>query len=446
MRLSAQLRDPPRLVPLALPDTGPVRAAIKRISERWPDLPSLPAERDREKLLRRFALRMQADDWAGCSLAEAAQALRIACLPEFRTSAYLPALTLLLEETARQKTPLLVSAAMGAYLETWLPGDAVTCALAERLRKAGGQALPRRWHSLADALPALFDADTAHRAVADRMSAAEDPYAALRALGVPDPHGPGLWAAAQGLWLERIAPSLTTAEGVERLLRWLRPEAARAPLPGDRAARAIAALIRAWGARIPPEELVDRITNRLTDLYGDPRLRCEGPWGALDPPLLDRYKRWLAGANLRLFLDVITKAEKRYTPASQAHMWEPRRRFWLDLYERGRILEAWPAFSPGARVVASDMLRQGRLHFGQQNQRQNLSLLLMRIRGAQGDKIVVEGSHNYKVHIFRADAPNAPALYRPLYDCEELRVRPKQKSIVHHIGNWQGDVVWEFDR
>lgn len=351
---------------------------------------------------------------------------------------------LLLDEVRNQRRPLLVSAAVAAYLETWELDDTYTRALAQRLSRLTPNDFPARWRCIVSGFPGLFDPGAVRREVAERMAAANDPWADLCALGVPDPHGPGLWAAAQGEWLKRIAQKLTTEAGIERLLRWLRPDATRPALPPARAAAVIEALIRAWGERVPAEGLVDRVTGRLSDLYGDPLLKMAAPWGAMDRGLLETYRRWLTGANLRLFLDVITEAERCYTRAEESQMWAPRRKFWLGLYEQGHIREAWPAFGPEAARVARDMLgkRNLRLDHGHQTGRNNnASILLMRI----GDKLVVEGSHNYKVHVFCGSAQSAPALCGRSYDCDDIRLTPKHEELPH-IGYWQDRVRWQIER
>ena len=140
---------------------------------------------------------------------------------------------------------------------------------------------------------------------------------------------------------------------------------------------------------------------------------------------------------MRLFLDVISKVE-------DSHMWAPRRDFWLGLYEQGRISEAWVAFSDeGAREAQRLSSAEGNkvMEFGRQRQRQNTSLLLMRI----GKAIVIEGSHNYRVHIFRSSDPQAPAFYRKSYDCEDIRRLPGSETQVH-LGNWQERVRWKIEK
>jgi hypothetical protein len=148
--------------------------------------------------------------------------------------------------------------------------------------------------------------------------------------------------------------------------------------------------------------------------------------------------RWLTGENIRFFLDIVTKSEA-------SHMWQPRREFWLGLHERKRIDAAWVAFSKVAEFHAKRELgsRGGRglLDFGSQTaggNRSDTSLLIMKI----GEKIVVEGSHSYMVHMFRQSDPRAPTLYQRTYDCERIRLLPGSESKAHQ-GYWQG---WVLER
>ena len=65
--------------------------------------------------------------------------------------------------------------------------------------------------------------------------------------------------------------------------------------------------------------------------------------------------------------------------------------------------------------------------------RSNTSLLIARI----GNKIVVDGSHSYKVHVFPADHPRAPRVFETAYDCEEIRRTAPPAFARSHIGDWQ---------
>ena len=121
-------------------------------------------------------------------------------------------------------------------------------------------------------------------------------------------------------------------------------------------------------------------------------------------------------------------------------MWAPRRVFWLDLYRDGHIQEAWVALSDEGRRIADRRAREARdntlLCFGRQTvggARANTSLLILRVNR----RIVVEGSHNYKVHVFRPGEPGCPSLYLNAYDCESVRESQPGHEARSHIGDWQ---------
>lgn len=119
-------------------------------------------------------------------------------------------------------------------------------------------------------------------------------------------------------------------------------------------------------------------------------------------------------------------------------MWPPRRDFWLKLYDDKMIDEAWVAFGSEARRYAQqNLVRSGKTdmnrRFGRQLDRGgSTSLLIMRI----GNKIVVDGCHSYKTHIFRMDDKQAPKLYQREYYCDKI-MRSSRNSKPHNsINNW----------
>jgi hypothetical protein len=190
----------------------------------------------------------------------------------------------------------------------------------------------------------------------------------------------------------------------------------------------------------PPQDVLTFITEALMGMYGDPRVMGGGAWAGVPPDCLAVIMCWLTGENIRFFLDVISAVEK-------SHMFPPRRKFWLSLHEEKRIDAAWVAFSDsGARFAANQTnSASGRssLSFGRQiarGVRKDTSLLILKI----GSKIVVEGSHSYKVHIFKESNPNAPALYLQEYDCEAIRrISGSEKKTHDEYGYWQG---WVLER
>ena len=57
--------------------------------------------------------------------------------------------------------------------------------------------------------------------------------------------------------------------------------------------------------------------------------------------------------------------------------------------------------------------------------------------------VLVEGTFNFKVHIFETGSKHAPALYRPDYDVSNIR-RRRNATAIPHLGNWQAKVLMEL--
>jgi hypothetical protein len=134
---------------------------------------------------------------------------------------------------------------------------------------------------------------------------------------------------------------------------------------------------------------------------------------------------------MRFFCDVITETQYH-------HQWPPRRDFWLRLFDERRIDEAWVAFGDAAREHAKRHYKgTGAFDVDKRFAKQlgrggGTSLLIMRI----GNKIVVDGCHNYKTHIFGANEPTAPKLYQATYNCEVI-MHKSTLSKTHYISTWQ---------
>lgn len=120
-------------------------------------------------------------------------------------------------------------------------------------------------------------------------------------------------------------------------------------------------------------------------------------------------------------------------------MWPPRRDFWLKLHDQGRISEAWVAFGRESRDYArTHLVREGATNIAtrfaaQLDRGGSTSLLIMRI----GGKIVVDGCHSYKTHVFDASDPKAPKLYLSKYYCDSIRHVSRLSQSHLSIASWQ---------
>lgn len=423
-------RRPPE--PPALPNLRTFAAAAERILHRWPDAAPDPPERDREQLVQRMEAHRFEDRWdevrmslvtaAGRAVFDATRRGRpdLADLRDFYIA----------EIRASHRTTFL-GAMVSVYLESFVPDAPHTLALAEALSGAHDR-LGARWRTLVESIPEVFRPDLAPEAIARRMVGMPSPWSELKALGLRAPHAPGLMDFVHDAYVVRLKPHLTVRAEIEQLLSWLKPDD-QAVARSSGAPAAIEALLGHWRTGNPPEADIDLITRSLVAFYGDPRVQQGGAWASVAPDCLAVILRWLTGKDIRFFMDVVSAVE-------DSHMWEPRRRFWLKLHAQRRIDAAWVAFSPSGAEYARRLLKSGGergvVSYGQQTagySRANTSLLILKC----GNKIVVEGSHSYKVHIFREGHPRAPALYQRAYDCEQIRLVPGAESR-SHLGDWQG--------
>jgi len=414
----------------APPDLASIRRGAASIAARWPDH-GAPPSTDPASLLRKMSHRVARGDWAGCRLGAVCDAARLAFAPDWRDDPEHAALRAFLVQEAAVSTRVpLVSSLFLAYLESFEPSGRHTRDLAAALSAAQAP-LPSRVRGLVSHIPELLDPARAVDAVARCMLDMEEPYEGLRELGFASPHAPGLMDHAHLRYIDCLGPRLSDQETAGRLLSWLGPQKASVRRSG--AAEAITALLQPWVDREPSEARQSYLTRKLVDMYGDPRRSTGDPWHRVGPAERALFLRWLTGENLRLLFDAITDT-------NDSHMWEARRQFYLGLHEEKRIDAAWVAFAPaGARRARRILEESGHgqsMTFGEQvagGTRANTSLLIARI----GNKIVVDGSHNYKVHVFPADHPAAPHLFEKTYDCEAIRLSAPRASAKSHNGDWQ---------
>lgn len=428
--LSSHLIRKPQLAPPALTSLNRLESASQRILNRWPDPIGVVPERDREALVQLIRGRLEADRWERAKLSTVTRAGRVLFDSDFRERADLARVrAFYITETRSSTRPAFLSAMMAIYIMSYIPRAPHTRSLASALDEAQSRLAPK-WQKLLENVPDIFDPIGAPDRLAMLMTKMSDPWTALKSIGLHSPHAPGLMDHVHLAFVAKVAPRLSRRDEIDRLLQWIKPDGQEARTSG--ATEAIAALLAPWQRDAPAADLQSHLVEGLVSLYGDPRIKRGFPWGTLDGSLLAVMMRWLTGENIRFFLDVVSAVE-------ESHMWAPRREFWLGLHDKRMIDEAWVAFSPlGARKARELGARSDSLvglAYGLQEaggNRSNTSLLILRI----GNCIVVEGSHSYKVHVFRGSNKRAPKLFQARYDCERIR-GIRGSETVPHLGNWQ---------
>ena len=442
-RLSGILRDG-SLLPPAAPIGRPERVsrASQRIRNLWPDTVIDDPETDPETLAREMDRRRRTNDWRGFSWADATATAHAFFGSGLRSRWRFRRLRkFLIDQVGPGCTPAYMRTAFHKYLETYERKSDMTrrlaAALAGNRRDAGIAEL-----ALAGDRLRIFDVDAAPQATADYMDAEDAPFEALRRAGIAAPHGAGLMQEAHRRFLHKIAPAIEAGRSgaVVKLLRWIAPESGGRHIEGEGAGAAIDALLRPWIRQDPPKSIKDTIKTGLIDTYGDPRLTDAGVWAACASEARDVMLRWIVGATIEIFFEIIKIADP--TP-----MCMDRMELWTDLYKENRIDEAWAALSrAGAREARALALRandRSIVNFGR-NMSSNICLLIMKING----RWVVEGSSSYKTRIFRRGDRSSVVPYRNTYNSHEfIRHREVDEEIIHRtIDRWRNNVMAALQR
>lgn len=299
----------------------------------------------------------------------------------------------------------LLGALCDGYFAGWVVRDPRTSELA-RIIQDRASWLPRSWQIAFQATPESLDPTDGAVRFGRWLAAQADPYRAVVARGIVAPYGPGFMTEAHEAWLAAL-PEPVDETTIRRMLAWIHP--ASAPrLEGDRAAAVVARLLRPWTARMPAKPLRTLLLNELIGHRGDPRHQNPHFWMQVGEDGKRILLRWLAGQRMEAFLDVVSRSEEKLDSGNQ---WPARRRFWMGLYEEGWIDEAWPSYGTEAQAIADEIARTtGDLAYaayGRQLSRKSTSLLIMRV----GQRLVVEGSHNFRVHVFRQGSAASVGLY-----------------------------------
>ena len=429
------LGDKPRLSLPTLPALNRLQSACALVHQQWPDV-AIPPDKDQETIVRDMASRVQNWDWQQTSVMQVIRAGRLAFEPEFRDRLQFRHLRRFFYAETRESThQAFLGAMLSIYLATYEPNaihsKELGLALTDSQTRLGAQ-----WSKLLSSTPFLFDPEIAHLRLGSAMNRMPDIWSGLQSRGFRNPHSPGILQHSHQVFVKEAKNSLSSLHQVERMLAWLKPTERNNVLESG-AEIAIEALLVHWIHDEPPSELRNRLLDELVSNYQDPRVRTGGVWARVREQYKDVLFRWLTGANIEFFLDVVSEV-------NESHMWPERRKFWLRLYKEGRIHNAWVAFSPRAakfaqREAAKTHSSGASLEYGTQialGTRSTTSLLILHI----GKCILVEGSHNYKVQFFRHGDPKAPKLFQDEYDCEDIRLTEKLGQVTHIPKSWQNRV------
>ena len=422
-------------IPSSVPNTNYVESAINRIFDRWPDINPEAREEDHEKILGQLYDIITTDSWQDVKTSFVISGFNIAFIDRYKNRNDVRAITdFAFNELKATTKPSIVNALMRIYSSTFSLNSDNTEKLGEILNTKT-ELLGQKWRRILSKFPDYLVSEQAPETIADSMISMENPWVSLKQVGMNDPFASGIMDYAHEAYVTRLAPDLDNQETIERLFEWLIPETGKNKTTGN--VIVVEALIDHWLNQTPPEPIRQYITENLISLYDDPRIRPER-WNTVDQKYKDVLFGWLTKEDLRFFTSVVDSTQTD-------PMWVPRRNFWLKLYNDDMIDQAWVAFSPRAERYARQNFSSGRsdlgeTRFARQTGRQGTetSLLFLRI----GNKIFVDGCHNFKTHVWTMSDPAAPRLFKSWYSCDSDIMRKSMVSKSHnHIPSWQSWVM-----
>lgn len=430
--LSVRLENLRPLTVPSLPSYELLQRTAQKILDRY-DTPTVEQERDAERLFAEMLRRIRENDWYKVPMSLVMRVAGLVFSAAHRLREDLAGLrSFMIREVSFSSRPGFLNPMMRIYLESYEAGAKHTQQLAAVL-KASQDRLGTRWQELLLNVPKLLDPVQAPFEVASLMDKMEDPWHELRMLGIRQPHGQGLMEMAHHIFVRQIASKLSDRSQIERLLAWLKPAGQRPRQTG--AGQAIDAILNIWSNQDPPSDIKEMLIDRITDLYGHPRVNRSAIWNEVDTKRETVFLRWLMGADIRFLFKVLTEVESR-------HMWADREAFWWSLYEQGLIDEVWIAFNEDGYRAAINKLPMESRHnghrFAKQIGEKDKSLLLMRI----GNQIIIEGTYSFMIHAFDAYADGTPKLYEPFYDVAKIRAVGRNALWTQkHQGYWQYPVL-----
>lgn len=439
MDLDRTLNSARRLSPLVLPELTRLIAAKKRVLDRWPDIVPDPPERDHEAIIIQMLALLDSNRWEDVKMSFVLRSLKVAFGPNFRNREDVaPIIDFAFAELAATSQPTFFNAMVAIYLSSYEPKADHSLDLGTKIT-AKRDLLSGKWRAIEKTYPSLFDANRAHDDIAASMVEMDEPWQGLKANGFPNPHATGLMDQVHAAYVDRIRPNLNMESWLAVLFKWLNPEPGKRKTSGS--IEVIEAVLGHWVRKTASDQTRQAVTEQLINQYNDPRTNLS-LWVGVSEDCMNVIFSWLTREDLRFFTSVVDATQKD-------PQWQPRKKFWLKLFDEGLIEQAWVAFCPSAeRYARTHLIRSGFTdnvrRFGRQSKggaRSDTSILIMKIAG----KIVVDGCHNYRTHIFNIDDPVAPKLFRSAYDCDadvmDLTPWAKAHSQIPSWSQWVRDSI-----
>lgn len=411
-----------------------------KIRERWPDVELGYGDDDPRATVEAMAQRLENSDWDDCKWSDVRRAAEALFVYDFWIDVKFRQLFEMLLALIKSNENLpYIRAAYRLYVSKWsreLEYRELTDRLAEHLTEVLPEVLPSLVAMIEDY--AILEPDNVIDHLLVAMNETDEPYRKMKELGFSDPHGPGLMEEMHKAFVEKTRSALAEGdmETAQRMLNWLGPEPRLKLEKG--AWRGINALLEPWYDRKREVDLRYRrlVEDKLVKTFGDPRTTQAGQWMACSDEARQTIHRWLTQKTLLAFFDIIDRVEA-------SHMWPDRRAYWTRRFEDGCIDDAWVVLSDRGREVAvqnpeMSLEEHGKNVSTHHNEDNKKCFLILSDSGL----LVIEGSHNFKLHIVHPKIRHHVEEYPSEFDGDFARQLKRcypdyVVDIIHNPHVWQ---------
>jgi hypothetical protein len=422
------------VLPVAKFPASPLIArARKELEAKFSGHSAVPAQEQLDELAKRLLAATKRADWAGISGQDWRRAAWCLWLPGYELADHPSFLNAYLARLRQRHRRGAYGALVGTYFREFGARGAAFDSVAEAIREVVDTfqwpwtERHRRYN--------LFWPARAPESLADAFLAEPDGVAEIWArAGLTAEHGKGGFGrSVLGALLQVVKKRLRNggipAVALRELLKWtVDGKVVRFPSTEGILANA---LLQNWHSRDPDESVRSEIQEFLMRTLGDPRIKG-GRWLGVAEDDKRVLLRWLVGASLEQFLQIVDRVAK-------PNHWDYRRAFWTAYHKAGVIDEAWVVFGRRGHDLARRSFQQstgyGQLSGGEQTH----AVLLLRIN----DLTIADWSHNGTCRIWTSSSRQKPKFYATHYDRSDL-VEEANFSQMHHgsdRGTWQGSVA-----
>ena len=432
MKLSDVLLAPkkPRIIDLK-GTTVHLDRAVTSLQRRWGVSTKKQNSNDLNRKLQDFERRLSSNDWSQFPWHMASDIFRSFFTSDCREdSKWKNTATVLIDTLEKTERRSFCRAAIDAYIATYNETGLQLERFRAVIRAKPVKEIPIRQKLITDY--DFFNPQVAHIKIGKALAESDTPYKLAKSWDILSPHSLGLFQSAFQEMLRENDDDLQKMHrpSFEKIMNWLRPNSnTKAEISR---ALGIDALVLPF-KKSEPAVLRDDIEKFLIRNYGDPRI-TPAEWSGVSTDALKIMNRWMTSKSLKMFFDIINKFE-------DSHMWEPRRKFWTAIDDRKWIDEAWVVLNDTGAQYAKSLAEEhddkaymshGLLNFHEREK----CFFIMKV----GTLTIVEGTHNFKVRVFKNEATNAPILRNRSYSKNEISSVPnwsKGEAFIHDVsGKW----------